>query len=88
MSGLVQALERIIGDLSSTVGHLVAMKLLSRDDDHRPQDIIDLHALIGVASDGDLEVAASAVQEIESRGFARGRYLEAALQDAVRRFRH
>ena len=46
----------------ATVGHLVAMKLLSRDDDHRPQGIIDLHAWIGVASDADLEVAASAVQ--------------------------
>ncbi len=83
----LEVLDGVVAPVA-TVGHLVAMKLLSRDDDHRPQDIIDLHALIGVASDGDLEVAASAVQEIESRGFARGRDLQAALQDAVGRFRH
>jgi len=83
----LEVLDGVVAPVA-TVGHLVAMKLLSRDDDHRPQDIIDLHALIGVASDGELEVAASAVREIESRGFARGRDLEAALRDAVGRFRH
>lgn len=82
----LEVLDGVVAPVA-TVGHLIAMKLLSRDDDHRPQDIIDLHALIGVARDSDLEVAAAAVQELESRGFGRGRDLEAALQDAVRRFR-
>lgn len=35
-------------------GHLIALKVLSRDDEMRPQDLADLRALLGVASDEEL----------------------------------
>ena len=38
----------------ASVGHLIAMKLLARDDRRRPQDWDDLRALIAVASEDDL----------------------------------
>ncbi len=82
----LEVLEGVVAPVAR-IGHLIAMKLLSRDDDHRPQDIIDLHALIGVAGDDDIQLATEAVHEIEGRGFARGRDLKAALQNAIGRFR-
>jgi predicted nucleotidyltransferase len=62
------------------VGHLVALKLLARDDRTRPQDVIDLHALFTVLDESDLERARQAVHAIEARGFARGRDLVRALE--------
>jgi hypothetical protein len=59
----------------STIGHLIAIKLLARDDERRPQDIVDLHSLMKVASPDDLDQARAAVVLIERRGFARGREL-------------
>jgi len=81
----LEVIEGIVAPVAS-VGHLIAMKLLSRDDDARPQDVIDLRALVQVASRVDLAVARSAVELIESRGCARGRDLTAALADVQRRF--
>jgi hypothetical protein len=49
--------------------HLIAMKLLVRDDDRRPQDRSDLRALIEAASDEDLEDARKAIELITVRGF-------------------
>jgi predicted nucleotidyltransferase len=63
----------------ATVGHLVALKLLARDDRNRPLDADDLRALAAVATETDWAVAETAVMEIESRGYARGRELVAAL---------
>ncbi len=59
----------------ATIGHLMAMKVLSRDDRTRPQDAADLRALLRVARQRDLESAAKALALVESRGFARGRNL-------------
>jgi hypothetical protein len=71
------------------VGHLVALKLLSRDDRTRPQDATDLVALGRVLDEPELARARVAVRSIEERGFARGRDLGAALaawlEDAGRR---
>jgi len=61
------------------VGHLVALKLLARDDRRRPQDADDLAALRRAASDDDVECARGAVALIQRRGFARGRDLQASL---------
>jgi predicted nucleotidyltransferase len=66
------------------VGHLVALKLLSRDDRTRPQDAIDLRALRTVATDVDIGTARDAVRLIAERGFARGRALDTALADWLR----
>jgi hypothetical protein len=63
------------------VGHLIALKLLARDDTSRPQDLSDLRALYAVASSSDLNDAREAVALIVRRGFARGRDLDAALDD-------
>ena len=68
----------------ATIGHLIALKLLARDDLTRPQDRGDLVALIRAAAPGDVEQARSAVALIHDRGFARGRDLAGALDDLLR----
>jgi predicted nucleotidyltransferase len=61
------------------IGHLVALKLLARDDRTRPQDSVDLRALRDVAPEAEVARARLAVSLIQQRGFARGRDLHAAL---------
>ncbi len=63
----------------ASVGHLIALKLLSVDDRTRPQDRVDLAALRRAADDADLRLAAEAVDQIANRGYARGRDLESDL---------
>ena len=63
----------------ASVGHLIAMKLLARDDRRRPLDADDLRSLRAIAHDRDWAVAADAVALIGERGYARGRDLHAAL---------
>ena len=43
------------------VGHLVALKILSRDDVRRPQDVADLRALLRVATAADIASAREAL---------------------------
>ncbi|MGH8825077.1 MAG: nucleotidyl transferase AbiEii/AbiGii toxin family protein [Jiangellaceae bacterium] len=69
----------------AATGHLIALKLLARDDEARPQDLADLRALHAVAGPGDLALAREAVTLISSRGYARGRDLAAALDALVGR---
>jgi hypothetical protein len=66
-----------------TTGHLLALKVLSHDDDRRPQDIMDIHKLIQVANESDLSCARSAVTLIEERGFNRERDLSALLEQFI-----
>ncbi len=54
-------------------GHLIALKILSRDDVGRPQDIVDLRALLRVAPPTELVRARDAARLIASRGYHRGR---------------
>ena len=63
----------------ATTGHLIALKVLSRDDVTRPQDLVDLRALLGIASEAELARARHALTLIASRGFHRGRDLVAAM---------
>jgi Nucleotidyl transferase AbiEii toxin, Type IV TA system len=60
-------------------GHLIALKLLARDDIERPQDIADLRALLRHASPEDVTLARTAISLITLRGYNRGRDLDAAL---------
>lgn len=60
-------------------GHLIALKVLSRDDATRPQDLVDLRALLDTASAADLALARHALESIAARGYARGRDLVAAM---------
>lgn len=75
LPGLVVPLPRI--------GHLLALKILSRDDELRPQDIADIRALLAVATEGDIGQAREALSLIEERGFHRGRDLDAALESLL-----
>ncbi|MEV3938051.1 hypothetical protein AB0K52_18980 [Glycomyces sp. NPDC049804] len=65
------------------IGHLIAVKLLARDDERRPQDLADLRALVADASPEDLAEAETAVVLIESRGYQRERDLRAALRSFI-----
>lgn len=81
---IVQAAEvlEILPDLRmpvAQIGHLIALKVLSRDDDERPQDLVDLRALLKVATPSDCDRAREALRLITSRGFNRSRDLLAAL---------
>lgn len=65
----------------AAVGHLIAIKILARDDLERPQDAADLRALRSVAGPEDLALAEEAVVLIEARGFNRGRDLRQAFSE-------
>ena len=64
----------------ATTGHLIALKVLARDDIQRPQDLVDLRALLQVASAGELTSAREALALITDRGYHRGLDLLAGLQ--------
>jgi predicted nucleotidyltransferase len=68
----------------ASVGDLVAMKLLARDDRQRPADADDLRALREVATASDWEIARVAVTAIQTRGFNRGRDLILSLEALIR----
>jgi predicted nucleotidyltransferase len=65
------------------IGHLMALKLLARDDRERPQDSDDLRALLKEAQSSDLEDARDALRLIEERGYHRGRQLLEAFDRLV-----
>lgn len=56
-------------------GHLIALKVLSRDDVTRPQDLVDLRALLRAASPSELARARDALMLISARGYHRQRDL-------------
>lgn len=64
-------------------GHLLALKILCRDDVARPQDLIDLRALLRVASPAERTRARAAIALISSRGYHRGRDLTAAMDQLL-----
>ena len=59
----------------ASTAHLIALKLLSRDDEQRPQDLVDLRSLLKNASSADLEQAKLAAGLIMARGYNRDRDL-------------
>ncbi len=62
------------------VGHLLILKLLSQDDERRPQDSIDLRALLLAASTAEGERMRGAAALITDRGYHRGRDLFGAME--------
>lgn len=68
----------------ATTGHLIALKVLARDDVTRPQDVADLRALLRVASVIDITRARAALTLISERGYHRGRDLDAELESLLR----
>lgn len=69
------------------IGHLIALKVLSRDDDTRPQDTVDLRALIVEAAPEDLETARASLDLITERGYNRDKDLQADYEALLARFR-
>jgi hypothetical protein len=67
----------------ATRAHLIALKVLARDDRHRPQDWDDLRALLAEASDHEVATAREALAVIEKRGYNRGRSLADDLARAL-----
>jgi len=75
---MAEPLEVLPGLIVSVaqIGHLLALKLLARDDKSQPQDAIDLRSLIEVAAAEDCAIARAAVNLIIERGFHRDRDLQ------------
>ena len=69
------------------VGHLLALKLLARDDRQRPQDYDDLKALLEVADASELRRAERALALIPRRGFNRCRDLNASWKRTLKEMR-
>ena len=67
----------------ATVPHLIATKVLARNDNHRPQDRMDLVALLRTATEKDLVAAREALQLIQVRGFNREKELLKELNDLL-----
>jgi Nucleotidyl transferase AbiEii toxin, Type IV TA system len=67
----------------ATRAHLIALKVLARDDRHRPQDWDDLRALLADASEAEVAAARDALAIIEQRGYNRGRALADDLARAL-----
>ena len=70
----LQAAEGLRTPVART-SHLIALKVLSRDDRTRPQDRSDLAALLSYADEPARREARDALRLIGERGFARGRDL-------------
>jgi len=62
---------------------LIAVKVLARDDQTRPQDLADLHALVDAAATSDIDAAHAAIVLITQRGFNRERDLPSLLADVL-----
>ncbi len=61
-------------------GHLLALKILSHEEQRCPQDRVDIMALLGAAGEEDLRVAREAAALITSRQFHRDKDLFAELE--------
>jgi len=68
----------------ASVGDLLAVKVLARDDRTRPQDWDDLRALLAVATAEDRVQARESLRLISKRGFGRGRPLLKLWTEALR----
>lgn len=67
--------------------HLLALKILARDDRSRPQDAADIQALLQILTPQDVVLAREALELIARRGFHRDRDLVRGLDDALIAFR-
>jgi predicted nucleotidyltransferase len=77
-----EALELVDGLIVPVAlrSHLLALKVLARDDRRRPQDLGDLRALLERATAEEVSEARAALALIAERGFHRGRALVSDLE--------
>lgn len=68
------------------IGHLIALKVLARDDRTRPQDRVDLAALLDRADAETMREARAALALMTQRGYQRERDLLGALTAALHEF--
>jgi nucleotidyltransferase AbiEii toxin of type IV toxin-antitoxin system len=85
-SELLEVLPQLRLPVART-GHLIALKVLSRDDERRPTDLADLRSLIAHASQDDIEEAERSLSLITQRGFHRDRDLRSLFQELLRSVR-
>jgi hypothetical protein len=69
----------------ANAGHLLTLKVLSRDDAERPQDAADIRALLAGLSIEDERLATEAASLIQDRGFNRSRDIVADVRTALAR---
>ena len=70
----------------ASLGDLIAMKVLARDDLTRPQDRLDLKALLSQANCQDKVTARQTLKQISALGYSRGRQLTNELAEAESEF--
>ncbi len=58
--------------------HLLALKLLARDDENRPQDAADLRGLLAYSTPDEFDWVPDLLALIEKRGYSRGKDLQQA----------
>jgi hypothetical protein len=63
--------------------HLIALKVLSRDDVRRPNDLADLRSLVPQASPEELQEVSGLLSLITERGFHRDRQLLSSFQELL-----
>lgn len=80
----IEILPGLIVPVAQT-GHLIAVKVLARDDLTRPQDLADLHALLATATSDDITLARDSIKLITQRGYHRSRDLAKGLEQLVQR---
>jgi predicted nucleotidyltransferase len=78
----VEVLDGLMAPVATT-GHLITLKLLARDDRARPQDLLDLRALLAVAGPLDLDLVRISALLVSARGYDRGRDLNASLAELI-----
>jgi len=78
----IEVLDGLVAPVALT-GHLITLKLLARDDRSRPQDLIDLRALLAVAGQADLDLVRTSATLVKARGYDRGRDLIASLSELL-----
>lgn len=80
-------IELVPGEVApvAPMPHLIALKVLSRDE-RRPQDDVDLQSLLGAATSVDIARARELLELIASRGFARGKDLHTEFESVIERF--
>jgi len=86
-SGELLNITRRSKALVAARGHLIAMKVLSYDEVRRPQDMIDIRALLKAATKSDIQLAKKAVRAIDHAKTSSRKSCERGLAKILKKFR-